>query len=389
MTFSDGPTGVAQDTGGVPLPAALVDGHCHSVVAASLERAEFELFLTEADRPAPSGVSYADSPLGFAVRRWCAPILGLAPGAPLEEYLARRAELGPDEVRVRLLAAAGLSHLLVDTGIGGAGFASLSDLGVAASAEVREVVRLESVAERLALSGVRADDFASAYSEALREATRDAVAVKSILAYRHGFAVEPVRPSPTEVAVAARRWLGPPSLEPERCQPRLDDPVLLRFILWCGLDLGLPLQLHTGFGDRDLRLARVNPSLLQGLVEAAEPLGTPIVLLHCYPYHREAGWLAAVYPNVYVDVGLTLSHVGARATAVLAEFCELAPFGKLLYSSDAYGLAELYAAGASAFRQALGALLTEWWRSGALTANDAERMGVLVGAENARRLYQL
>ncbi|MEM9659674.1 MAG: hypothetical protein AAF961_15040, partial [Planctomycetota bacterium] len=42
--------------------------------------------------------------------------------------------------------------------------------------------------------------------------------------------------------------------------PRLEDPVLLRFALWCALDLAapaaLPLQLHVGFGDRDIFMQR-------------------------------------------------------------------------------------------------------------------------------------
>src|SRR6266540_3324452 len=83
-----------------------------------------------------------------------------------------------------------------------------------------------------------------------------------------------------------------------------------------------PVQIHTGFGDRDLRLVAADPALLQRFLAAAEGSGVPIVLLHCYPYHRQAGWLAQVFPNVYVDIGLTMSHVGAGAGAVLAELME-------------------------------------------------------------------
>ncbi|MEQ7009627.1 amidohydrolase family protein [Actinopolymorpha sp. B17G11] len=375
---------------GLDLP--LVDGHCHVVVDRQPDRQAFELFLTEATQPAPTGVSYADSQLGLALRRWCAPPLGLPPGAPLEEYLVRRTELPAADVRRRLLEAAGLSHLLVDTGLGATGSVSLPQLASAARAEVRPVVRLERVAEDLASSGVSAEDFADAYAATLVDATRDAVAVKSILAYRHGFAVPATRPGMAEVRDAARGWLannGRHRAAEAIRQWRLDDPVLLRFVLWCGLDRGLPVQLHTGFGDRDLRLTSVNPALLQGLFEAAEPTGTPIVLLHCYPYHREAGWLAAVHPYVYVDVGLTVAHAGIRAEAILGEFCELAPFRKLLYSSDAYGLPELYLVGAAQFREAFGRLLDSWRRQGALTLADADRIGAMVGADNARRLYSL
>ena len=61
------------------------------------------LLLTEIpDRP-PPGTSCFDSPLGFAVRRWCAPVLDLEPLAPAAVYLDRRGELGSAEVSRRLL----------------------------------------------------------------------------------------------------------------------------------------------------------------------------------------------------------------------------------------------------------------------------------------------
>jgi predicted TIM-barrel fold metal-dependent hydrolase len=115
----------------------------------------------------------------------------------------------------------------------------------------------------------------------------------------------------------------------------------------------------------------------------------PVVLLHCYPYHREAGWLASVFAHVYADIGLTMSHVGARAAAVLGEFCELAPFGKLIFSTDAYGLAELYLVGAAQFGHAIEGLLGGWRRDGALSAPDAERFASMIASGNARRVYRL
>src|SRR5690348_14085666 len=87
-------TGGAAMTGlldGVPL----VDHHCHGVVDSVLDRAGFEALATESDRPAPPGCTGFDSQVGFAIRRWCAPVLGLEPHAPPEDYLARRATLGP------------------------------------------------------------------------------------------------------------------------------------------------------------------------------------------------------------------------------------------------------------------------------------------------------
>ena len=49
----------------------------------------------------------------------------------------------------------------------------------------------------------------------------------------------------------------------------------------------LPVQVHCGFGDSDLHLWRADPGYLKPLVERFAE--TPFVLLHCYPFVREAG----------------------------------------------------------------------------------------------------
>ncbi|MEV4258043.1 amidohydrolase, partial [Spirillospora sp. NPDC049652] len=57
----------------------LIDHHCHGVVRRDLDRAGFEALMTEADGPGPLGGTLFDSRVGLAVRRWCAPVLDLAP----------------------------------------------------------------------------------------------------------------------------------------------------------------------------------------------------------------------------------------------------------------------------------------------------------------------
>ena len=86
---------------------ALVDHHVHPALATELSHGELEELITESDRPAPPGVSRFDSQLGFAIRRWCGPVLGLPASAPAETYADRRRELGAAEVTRRLLRAAG------------------------------------------------------------------------------------------------------------------------------------------------------------------------------------------------------------------------------------------------------------------------------------------
>ncbi|MGK5641759.1 amidohydrolase family protein [Streptomyces sp. URMC 126] len=364
-------------------PPALVDHHCHGVARSDLGPDAFVSFLSESDAPAAPGTSFFDSQLGYAVRRWCPPLLGLDPHCAPAEYLERRRELGPAETARRLLGATGITDYVVDTGIPG-DLTSPQELARMGGAAWHEVVRLERLAEHVADTTDGPARFLSEVADAVEAAAGRAVAFKSVAAYRYGLDFEPNPPGRTEVRMAADRWLA------HRAPGgRLADPVLLRHLLWSAAETGLPIQLHTGFGDPDLRLHRCDPALLTDFARAVRPTGSALVLLHCYPYHRGAAYLAHAFPHVYADVGLALSYSGARAEAVLAEALELAPFGKLMFSTDAYGLPELYVVGAALFRRGLDRLLAGWVGDGAWSATDAERVAELVGAGNARRVYGL
>jgi hypothetical protein len=91
--------GTSASISGMPL----VDHHCHGVVPGDLDRRSFEGFITEGFDPAPEGTSHFDSPVGLAIRRWCAPVLELPPLPSPEDYMTRRAELGAEEVHQRFL----------------------------------------------------------------------------------------------------------------------------------------------------------------------------------------------------------------------------------------------------------------------------------------------
>ena len=363
----------------------LVDHHVHSCLAEPVDLPAFGDLLTESDRPAAAGTSPFDSQVAFAVRRHCAPLLGLDAHAPIEDYVAARAALTTDEVDRRLLGAAGVDRWLIDTGFRGDALVDLDAFGTRVpGAAVEEIVRLETVLESVARDGDAAG-LEERFVTALAEASAGAAGLKSVIAYRHGFDFDPARPTGDEVREAASHWLA--ALEDETVVPRVDHPVLLRMLLWRGIDTGLPLQLHAGFGDPDLDLRRCDPLLLADWLRLVEPSGSDVMLLHCYPFHRQAGFLAQAFPHVYFDVGLAVNYTGAASTAVLAEALELAPFGKLLYSSDAWGPAELHLLGAVLWRRGMTEVLGRWVRSGEWSVADAVRVAQLVGRDNAERVY--
>ncbi len=366
-----------------------IDHHCHGVVEADLDRDDLEALLNEGFDPPPSGTSHLDSPVGLAVRRWCAPALGLEPLASAEAYVERRAELGAEEVARRLLRAARLGGLIVETGYRGGDVAGPDRMAELAAAPAWEVVRLEAVAEAVAASGPTAVGYADAFRATLEERASRAVGLKTIVAYRGGFAFDPAPPTSAEVAEAAGRWLAALGDVP----PRLTDPVLLRFGIWAGAELagatGMPLQVHSGWGDPDVTLHLTDPSLLTDLVKAFGRMGVTVVFLHCYPYHRQAAYLATVLPNVCFDVGEAVTYLGPSSRRLLAEALELAPFPKQLYSSDAFGAPELYLLGVVHLRRALGEVLGAWIEAGDCTVADAERIAARLAIENARRIYPL
>jgi predicted TIM-barrel fold metal-dependent hydrolase len=355
----------------------LIDQHVHGCWLAAGDRRRFENSLNEANtEPLADFDSGFDTQLGFAVRAHCAPLLGLAKHADPQEYWQRRSQLSETEVAVIFLRAAGVSDWLIDTGYAD-GVADVAQLAELSGGRTHEVVRLEQVAEQAAHA---LGDYASAFQEILHRRAATAVGTKSILAYRDGFDGDLTEPSAAAVAQSAARWRDAGGV-------RLVDRVLLRFGLHQALRLGKPLQFHVGFGDRDCDLHKANPLyLLDFLRESGD---TPVVLLHCYPYEREAGYLAQAFNNVYLDGGLSVNYLGARAPAFIARLLELAPFRKIVYSSDGFGPAELHYLGATLWRKGIHKALRGFVDAGDWTGADAIRVVDLIARHNATRIYRL
>lgn len=363
----------------------LIDHHCHGVVTADITADEVRALATESDWLSDPGIETLDSPFGLAIRARCAPLLDLAAHAPIDDYLARRVDLGAAEVNRRLMAAAGVGQFVVDTGYKSDAVATPEQMSSLFGAPAVEIVRLEAVAEALGPS-TTASTFAADFGTAIAAASVDAVGFKSIIAYRYGLDVTAAPPSAADVAAAAGEWLAAGEATGSY---RVSDPVLLSYLAWSVVGLGKPIQFHVGFGDSDLTLHRADPSLLSDFIRATRTSGTAIMLLHCYPFVRQAGSLAHIFPHVYLDVGEVSHYLGVSTGTAIAEALELAPFTKVLFSSDAYGLSEHYAVSTTLWRRYTGALLDRWIADDAVSIADAERIAVAVASGNAARVYGL
>jgi uncharacterized protein len=351
---------------------ALVDHHAHGIVAPPATLDEFRGLFSES--PDPRQWPHVATALTYRrALRELAELLGCEPSeAAVHEH---RAATEPDAYAATLLRATGTEWLLIDDGFPAPGEGTGVDrMGELAGCRAAPVMRIERVGEEGIARGLGLDELREhVRAEVATAIGRGFVGLKTIAAYRSGLdvAVE-ADPAAAAAALAAR-------------PARLEDRALLELLLLDALEANaadpLPVQVHAGFGDSDLFLPRADPTLLGPLIERFRD--TPFVLLHCYPFVRQAGWLAHVYANVWFDVSLTIPHVW-RAAEMVREALELAPTSKLLYASDASRTPELYHLAARGWRTALAEVLGE-----ALTPAEAEEAGRRVLRENALGLYGL
>jgi uncharacterized protein len=370
------------------LTLPLIDHHCHGISPAELDYVRFQALFSESYRPSPPGTNEFQKPLGLAIRAFCAPLLDLEPHVSGEAYVERRLVLGAAEVNRRLMRAARLECLIVDTGHRSDAIHSFEETGALAGRPAHEVVRIEAIIEEVASSGVSAENFAKAFADRLAERTVDAVGLKSIVAYRSTFAIPQIAPSAGEVTAAAGAWM---KAAKEAGRFRITDPTIIRHGLWIGAEIcrakKLPLQLHVGFGDPDIYMHACDPTHFTDFIAAMEKWDVAITLLHNWPFLKEAQWLSEVFANVYYDAGVILNFGAAESERILREALQIGKFQKFLFSTDAFGLSELYYLGAFLFRRAFARILDGWIADGFCSAKDADEIVVLVAHENARRIY--
>jgi predicted TIM-barrel fold metal-dependent hydrolase len=307
--------------------------------------------------------------------------------APSEDAIAAaRLHIGPDEYTRRLIRACGFEAMLIDDGYTFDGVLTLEQHADLVSCALHRVARIEAIAETAAIGWPPFADVRTDLRQAVDDAlAHGAVALKTIAAYRCGLGLAEL--DEAAAGTAYDRWRRTAS-------PRLTDAHLIAFFLDSALDVArargapVPLQVHTGLGDADLEFTQARPALLQPAIERRWA-DVPIVLLHTYPWVREAGWLAHVYPNVYMDLSLALSFATHRGPELVLEALDLAPATKLLFATDASRTPEPFVLGTRWWRDALTRALGRLVDDDVIDAAVALRWAERVLAENARQLYRL
>ena len=364
---------MALDLDAIPI----VDNHCHSLLRRQPPDDEaFRVHLTESYLPEIARDHVRTSLFYRWTMRELAVLLDCEP-TPDAVHAARR-ERGVEWLTREIVRRANFKTWLIDTGYGADTTFSLDELRELAPCRIEEVLRLEPMIEGLILDASGFDGFLDAYRAAisgLRD--RGVVGMKSVLAYRTGLQIRDVARDD-----AARAFATVHEEAKRDGRLRIDSKPLLDHLIVIAVEesarQGVPIQFHTGLGDPDLDLTLVDPAALR-LLFSERFRAAPIVLLHTgYPYIRSLAYLAAMFPNVYADMGESILFAAGEATEIYRELIGLAPASKLLFSTDASLVPELYWIGARIGRRALGRVLDEHIADGAIdesTALDwAERM---------------
>jgi len=330
------------------------------------------------------------TPLYRMLLRRLAPVFGCQ---PTEAAILTARDIMEPAIYARELIEQSLTGMmLVDAGFGAADMMTFEEFRAAIPVPQREIVRLEHMAEGLIADSRRAEDWLDAVRGGLEESVRGGVvAVKTIAAYRSSLRLRWPDHREVREAYAGLRQLM--RLTGNGQRPRLTGDALCHALLFTAAEecvrLGVPLQVHCGLGDMDEDIAESSPTGLRPLLTHERFDDLRLVLLHCYPFHREAAYLCSVHAGVYMDLSLAIPLAASDGARALREVVGLCPWTKLLYATDASRLPELFLIASELYREALAEAYGELVERLLMTLDEAEEAGRKVLAGNARKLYKL
>jgi len=364
----------------------VIDSHCHPIAEAggSLDLSSIHVQLpandwerSERTRTSPSRLSQELMAVRLARHLGCA----------VEEVGSARQEASRDwPAYVRnLFSAAGLTGLVLDPGWDLAATTAAADkFSAMIGLPVRPILRLEPIIDRLIADGAGAKEIQLQVDEAMASAPASGYfGFKTIIAYRTGLSVDPA----ATLQQADESLRSGQDLPVRRRGKALRD-MLLRRALGIAGELGLPFQIHTGYGDSDIRLLEANPILLEELLRTPEGRAGTILLIHgSYPWHDELAYLTVAKTNVYAE----LSQFNIFSPATIADrmerILEFAPTAKVLCGTDGHGAPETYWFGALLIQEAWNEVRARFAAAGARPA-WLQQVQQAIFEENAAQIYR-
>ncbi|KAG6693494.1 hypothetical protein I3843_09G003000 [Carya illinoinensis] len=365
-----------------------VDAHAHNIVALDSTFPFIHCF-SEADGDA---LSYAPHSLSFKRNlRHLADLYGCQLSLHGVEEFRRLS--GLQTISSTCFKAAKISSILIDDGIE---FNKKHDIEWHKSFAqvVGRILRIERLAEKILDEELpdgstwTLDLFTETYLGKLKSVANQIYGLKSIAAYRSGLEINTnVTKIDAEEGLSEILTAGKPT--------RITNKSFIDYVFTRALEVALcfdlPMQIHTGFGDKDLDMRLSNPLHLRTLLEDKRFSKCRLVLLHAsYPFSKEASYLASVYPQVFLDFGLAVPKLSVHGMiSSTKELLELAPLKKVMFSSDGYAFPETFYLGAKKAREVVFSVLCDACIDGDLSIPEAVEAAKDIFAQNAIQFYKI
>ena len=400
----------------------IIDHHAHNLLtAADIDTYDLLTITTEANGPA---LKHASSTLAHLRAVKClAEVLGCEPAWDAVQEGISRKRKEPDDAWSRRCFQ-GIETALIDDGLDSSNIHAYDWHNRLTRSKCKRIVRIEKVVETIMteqhqqyhgssdLNAIQTDitgRFISAIDQAI--ADPEVAGFKSVICYRVGLAIPKFENSVEE------RFAFMTEPDSSKKASRLEDDRLSPYFVHLTAQMlerkksKKPFQFHTGLGDNDIDLGLSNPAHLQTFIEAYPAVS--IVLLHAaYPFTAQAGYLATVYENCYLDIGEVFPAISQDGQEkVIREALDLCPSEKLTWSTgetqvpllscggtiqadhrpfaDGHWFPETYLLAVMQVREAMRHVLCEYVERGALTASEAIKVVQDVFFNTSNKIYKL
>jgi uncharacterized protein len=305
-----------------------------------------------------------------------------------QDFLAFRSKQNSTSFVRMLWDDVSIGALIIDDGYRAEQNLSLSELADISGRPVFHCRRIEPVMEDCLSTAASFDEVCDLFAaKLLQPGARQMVGLKTICGYRGGLSL--TSPARAEAATDFDRY----KKEHGNTRARITRSPLYHYLLLRAFELagerGLTIQIHTGIGDDDADLSECNPALMQNIFRSKAYTKANFVMLHCFPYVREAAFMAALYPHVYMDLSLSMSLASPLASQMIAEALSVAPASKILAGSDGHSCAEAHWYGMLCWKRGLTRALFDMINHAAITHREAEQIAAQILHNNAMKLYNL
>lgn len=305
-----------------------------------------------------------------------------------QDFLTYRSKQNSTAFIRMLFDDVSIGAIIVDDGFRAADSFTLKEFADVSGRPVFECRRIETVMEECLTKELAFDQLCQEFETQLfKSGQTQLVSLKTICGYRGGLDLTmPSREEAAQDYERHRKGWGAHTCRVERSP-------LYHYLLLQAFELagraGLPVQIHTGIGDDDADLLQCNPALMQRIFRSRTFAKTNFVLLHCFPYVREAAFMCALYPNVFMDLSLSVSLASSSSAAMIFEALAGAPATKLLAGSDGHSCAEAHWYGMLCWKRGLTRSLFDMINNASITHREAEQIAAFILHDNAIKLYKL